>query len=117
MASDAGAFGYILKSDVQDIDIILRAIHTVHQGGEYFTPSIKEKLRSRISGKSKFGLSKREIEVLREIAKGLSNRTIADELRIDERTVANHVSNILFKINAKNRTEAVAISRREGIIA
>jgi DNA-binding NarL/FixJ family response regulator len=116
VASDAGAVGYILKNDVQDADIIINAINTVYQGGEYFTPSIKEKLKNRILGKRKFGLSKREIEVLKAIAKGLSNRMIAGELFIDERTVANHVSNILFKLNAKNRTEAAAICRGEGII-
>ena len=63
-----------------------------------------------------FGLTRREFEILRLMADGPNNRDIARELTIRERTVANHVSNILFKIDAKNRTEAACIARKEGLI-
>jgi DNA-binding NarL/FixJ family response regulator len=115
-ALDLGVAGYLLKSDVQEPNILLRAVSTVHQGGEYFTPSIKGKIRDRFQDKRKLNLSGREIEVLEWIAQGLSNRDIALTLKIDERTVANHVANILSKLYAKNRTEAVAIGKREKVI-
>ncbi|MEW6418940.1 MAG: response regulator transcription factor [Nitrospirota bacterium] len=118
-AIKAGASGFLLKKEVQDPDIIVNAIHTVHHGDAYITPSITAKILNeikRLSEKCKFELTKRELQILRFMAEGKDNREIAKELDIDIRTVANHVSSILFKMNAKNRTEAAAIARKEGIV-
>ena len=62
------------------------------------------------------GLSKREYEVLQEISKGLSNREIADKLFVSESTVKTHVSNLLIKLNAQRRTQAVRIARQLNIL-
>jgi DNA-binding NarL/FixJ family response regulator len=61
-------------------------------------------------------LTEREIEVIKLIKEGESNKIIADMLNINERTVANHISNIFMKMGVKNRTEAAVVARREGII-
>lgn len=64
----------------------------------------------------KFGISKREHEVLREIARGLSNQEIGEKLFISESTVKTHVSNLLIKLDAKRRTQAVSHAKKIGII-
>jgi DNA-binding NarL/FixJ family response regulator len=118
-AIKAGASGFLLKKEVQDTDIITNAIRTVHRGDAYITPSITAKILNeikRLTEKCKFELTKRELQILRLIADGKDNKGIAKTLDIDERTVANHISSILFKMNAKNRTEAATIARREGIL-
>lgn len=117
-AVKAGASGFLLKKEVQDPDIILNAIRSVHRGDAYLTPSMIAKILNvvrRLSDRGKYDLTRREAQILQFITEGNDNRGIAKELRIDERTVANHVSNLLFKMNAKNRTEAAAIARREGL--
>ena len=65
---------------------------------------------------NELGLSKREYEVLQEISKGLSNREIADKLYVSESTVKTHVSNLLVKLNAQRRTQAVRIARQLSIL-
>jgi len=115
----AGAAGFLLKTEVQDPDVILRAIRSVHRGDAYMTPSMIAKVLrvvQRLSDKDKYELTRRELEILRLIAEGNDNKGIAKMLAIDIRTVANHVSNLLFKMSAKNRTEAAAIARREGLV-
>jgi DNA-binding NarL/FixJ family response regulator len=62
------------------------------------------------------GLSKREYEVLQEVASGLSNQEIADKLFVSESTIKTHVSNVLVKLNAKRRTQAIQISKALNII-
>ncbi|MGB5418931.1 response regulator transcription factor [Algibacter sp.] len=62
------------------------------------------------------GLSKREYEVLKEVASGLSNQEIADKLFVSESTIKTHVSNLLVKLNAKRRTQAIQISKALNII-
>ncbi len=62
------------------------------------------------------GLSKREYEVLKEVASGLSNQEIADKLFVSESTIKTHVSNLLVKLNAKRRTQAIQISKDLNII-
>ncbi len=118
-AVKAGAAGFLLKKEVQDPDIILQAIRSVHRGDAYMTPSMTAKILrvvQRLSDHDKYALTKRELEILKPVSEGKDNKEIAEALDIDVRTVANHVSNLLFKMNAKNRTEAAAIARREGII-
>lgn len=118
-AVQAGASGFLMKKEVEDPDIITGAVRAVHRGEAYLTPSMTAKILNvvqRLSENDKYGLTKREMEVLKFIAEGKDNRGIAKTLSIDDRTVANHVSNLLFKMNARNRTEAAAIARREGIV-
>lgn len=118
-AVKAGASGYLLKKEVQDPDTIIQAIHTVYRGNAYMTPAITAKILNVIKSLTKdreYELTKREVEILGLIADGKGNSEIANALSINIRTVANHVSNILFKMNAKNRTEAAAIARRDGLI-
>lgn len=115
----AGAAGYLLKEETTDPDILIRAIREVFKGNAYMTPRISAEIL-KVIRKPKhlnpFGLTRRECEILRLMADGLNNRAIARTLTIQERTVANHVSNILFKVNAKNRTEAACIARKQGLL-
>jgi DNA-binding NarL/FixJ family response regulator len=118
-AIKAGASGFLLKKEVQDPDIITNAIRTVHRGDAYITPSITAKILNeikRLTEKCKFELTKRELQILRFMTEGKDNNGIAKALDIDIRTVANHVSSILFKMNATNRTEAAAIARKEVVV-
>jgi len=83
------------------------------------TPAITAKILDVIKSltrKREYELTRREVEILRLIADGKDNTEIASSLSINVRTVANQVSNILFKMNTKNRMEAEAIARREGLI-
>jgi two-component system, NarL family, response regulator DevR len=115
----AGAAGYLLKEETGNPDILIQAIREVYQGNAYMTPRISAEILKVIRkphDHNPFGLTRREFEILKLIADGLNNRAIARKLSIQERTVANHVSNILFKINAKNRTEAACIARRQGLL-
>lgn len=118
-AIKAGASGFLLKSEIRDPELLVRAIKTVHLGDAFMTPSITARvLREirRLSEETGFDLTGRELQILRLIADGRDNRSIAGGLGIEVRTVANHVSNILFKMDARNRTEAAAIARREGLL-
>ncbi len=118
-AVKAGASGFLLKREVQDPDILIKAIRTVHHGDAYMTPSMTSKIlkvMKRLTDSSKYELTKRELQILKLITDGNDNKKIAKELDIETRTVANHVSNILFKLNVGNRTKAAAIARKEGLI-
>jgi len=118
-AIKAGASGFLLKREVQDPDIVVQAILSVHRGEAYLTPAMTAKIIQvvrRLAHRAPFDLTKRESQVLKLITEGKDNRKIAEKLDINIRTVANHVSNLLFKINAKNRTEAAAIARKERLI-
>ncbi len=112
----AGAMGYLLK-DAPAEDLI-RTIRRVHAGEAFIQPEIasrtlRELLRPRQAPLEP--LSDREREVLVLLAQGASNRDIADRLVISEGTVKNHVSNILGKLQAENRTQAAEIARRHGL--
>lgn len=118
-AVNSGAQGYLLKPEVTDPDTILKAILEVNAGRSYLTPTMTAKILDivRKSGSDdRFNLSEREKEILGLIVEGNSNKQIAGILSIDERTVANHVSRILEKMGAKNRTDAAVKARNEGII-
>jgi DNA-binding NarL/FixJ family response regulator len=118
-AVTAGASGFLLKREVQAPEIIANAIRAVHRGDAYLTPSMTSRILNvvrHLSETEHHGLTRRELEVLRLVAEGQDNKGIARRLGIDERTVANHVSSVLFKMNAKNRTEAAAIARKSGLV-
>lgn len=107
----AGAAGYILKSSVREQ--FLQAIRQVCRGERYIDPSIASLLAARVSHRS---LTSRELEVLRMVVKGLSNKEIAVALNIAEATVKLHVSHVLEKLNVKDRTHAATEALRRGIV-
>jgi DNA-binding NarL/FixJ family response regulator len=111
-ALQAGARGYILKSAMRDE--LLRAIREVFQGRRYLDPTVAPLLAARMSHRS---LTGRELEVLRMVAKGLGNKEIAASLSIAEVTVKLHVSHVLEKLGAKDRTEAATLAVQRGIIS
>lgn len=111
-ALQAGARGYVLKSVMRDE--LLRAIREVHAGRRYVDSTAASALAERLSHRS---LTAREVEVLQMVAKGHGNKEIAAALDIAEITVKLHVSHVLEKLNARDRTEAVTLALQRGIIA
>ncbi len=112
----AGALGYLLKD--APAEELIRTIRRVHGGEAFIQPEIasrtlRELLRPQQSPLEP--LSDREREVLLLLAQGASNKEIADRLFITEGTVKNHVSNVLGKLQAENRTQAAEIARRYGL--
>ncbi|HUO14326.1 MAG TPA: response regulator transcription factor [Verrucomicrobiae bacterium] len=107
----AGARAYILKGHVHRE--LLETIRAVHAGRKRIPPDIASELAEHATDDE---LSFREIEVLRLIAAGNSNKTIADQLKIGESTVKSHVTNILSKLSAHDRAHAVTIGLKRGII-
>jgi DNA-binding NarL/FixJ family response regulator len=110
-ALGAGVKGYVLKSSTGD-DLIpaLRAVFA----GEQWVP---KELASRLAALKSFEeLTPREVDVLRHLGKGLANKQIAEALHITEYTVKDHLKNILAKLRVADRTEAVTVALRRGII-
>ena len=117
-AIKAGALGYLLK-DSGPNDLV-RAIRQVHRGEPSLEPAIASKVLFELAHPPKAEpttdpLTEREMEVLRLIAQGYSNRQIADALVITEMTVRAHVSNILGKLHLASRTQAALFALREGL--
>ncbi len=109
-ALQAGASGYLLKG--MAAEELVDAVRVVSRGGRFLPPRIEEKYRDRIDA----GLTRREMEILRLIARGLSNRDIGVELSITEGTVKWNVNHILSKLDAQDRTQAVTLALRRGLI-
>jgi DNA-binding NarL/FixJ family response regulator len=107
----AGARGYLLKS-MPPRDL-LDGIRQVHQGKKRIPPEIAARLAEHLGDEA---LTAREIEVLRHVAGGNRNRDIAERLFISEETVKVHVKHVMDKLGANDRTEAVSIAIRRGII-
>ena len=110
-ALKAGARGYLLKGDVRRE--LLDTIRAVHAGQKRIPPEVAAELAEHAV---EDGLSSREIDVLRLIATGNPNKEIAARLAIAEDTVKGHVTNILSKLGANDRTHAVTIGLKRGII-
>jgi DNA-binding NarL/FixJ family response regulator len=111
-ALTAGAFGYVLKS--APLDELVGVIRKVHAGRKHLPPVVAENLAVYVGGNP---LTEREVEVLRLIAEGDRNRDIGERLGIAEDTVKVHVKRIMDKLGAKDRTQAVAIGIRRGVIS
>ena len=117
---EAGAAGYMLKS-VRGHEIV-DAIRAVHAGESVLHPLVARKVLNRFAGvsskprerKSLELLTEREMEVLKLVTKGLSNKDIADDLCLSVRTVQGHLANIFNKLRVGSRTEAVVHALKEG---
>jgi DNA-binding NarL/FixJ family response regulator len=110
-ALKAGARAYLLKSLLHRE--LLETIRTVYAGHKRIPPEVAAKLADHAADDE---LTPREIEVLRLIATGNANKLVADQLSITEETVKAHVKNILSKLDANDRTHAVTIALKRGII-
>ncbi|MBD0386066.1 MAG: response regulator transcription factor [Nostoc sp. C3-bin3] len=108
----AGAKGYLLK-DAKPNEL-LSAIRIIHRGQQYIPPSVGAKLVQRMSNPE---LSERELDVLRLMAQGMSNLEISITLSISESTVKSHVNRILSKLGVNDRTQAVIVAVRRGIVS
>jgi two-component system NarL family response regulator len=108
----AGAKGYLLKD--AKLSELLNAVRTVHRGQRYISPDVGAKLVQRMSNPE---LSERELAVLRLVAQGMSNLEIATALSISESTVKSHLNRILSKLGVSDRTQAVIIAVKRGIVS
>jgi NarL family two-component system response regulator LiaR len=113
-----GALGYLLKDSSPDQ--LLQAIRDTHAGKSSLDPSVALKIIRELNRPtdqplSPDSLSERELDVLKLVARGLTNQEIADTLVIGERTVGNHIGAILNKLHLANRTQAALYALREGI--
>jgi DNA-binding NarL/FixJ family response regulator len=137
-ALQVGASGYLLK-DLPARDLA-QAVHAVHRGIYQLDPAVMQQVTARLgqarredsqieraslvpargasvpSSLKHTDLTEREIEVLRLIAKGATNREIAEELIISEGTVKTHISNILSRLNLRDRTQAAIYAREQGLL-
>jgi len=110
-ALEAGACGFLLKSSLRKE--LVAMIRTVHAGQRYVSPEIAQQLASHLGASL---LSEREVEVLQCAAAGNANKRIASQLGISEETVKAHMRSILAKLDANDRTHAVTIALKRGMI-
>lgn len=117
-AVEAGAPGYLLKGAPRGE--LFAAVRTVAAGGSLLAPVASSAVLRRVRGEAPTGgpsLTPREREVLQALARGLGNKQIAAQLGVSERTVKFHVSSLFEKLGAGNRTEAVTIAARAGLVS
>jgi DNA-binding NarL/FixJ family response regulator len=110
-ALKAGASGYLLKSMLRKE--LLETIRIVDSGKRRIPPEVAAELADHLADDA---LSEREMEILRQVASGNSNKLIASQLKISEATVKGHMKNILSKLGANDRTHAVTIAIKRGFI-
>ncbi|QHN03612.1 response regulator transcription factor [Granulicella sp. WH15] len=110
-ALKAGASGYLLKSMLRKE--LLDAIRLVHAGKKRIPPEIAAEIADHVTDDA---LSDREVEVLRRVAAGNSNKIIAEQLVVSEGTIKGHIKSILSKLGANDRTHAVTIAMKRGFI-
>ena len=110
-AFEAGARGYLLKNLVRTE--LIDTIRVVHAGKKRVPTEIAKLLAEHFTEDD---LTQREVEILQGVARGNSNKIVADQLNISENTVKNHVKSILSKLGANDRTHAVVIGLQRGII-
>jgi DNA-binding NarL/FixJ family response regulator len=113
-AVQAGAKGYLLKGAPRAE--LFEAVRVVAAGGSLLQPVVASKLMRHMSEPAADALTEREMDVLRLMAKGMPNKEIAAVLVVTERTVKFHISAILSKLGAGNRTEAVRVGVQRGLV-
>lgn len=113
-ALSAGANGYVVK-DVTP-DALLASIHALGNDGFYADPRLSALLLKRNVERTPSDLSPRELDVVRLIGQGLSNKEIGTRLMLSDKTVKNHVANIFVKLNVNARTQVAIYALRNGII-
>jgi DNA-binding NarL/FixJ family response regulator len=118
-AVEAGASGYLLKDS--DDRTLVEAVMTVARGGSYLDKSLTHTVLNRMRSGSQttthdHGLTPREIEVLRMVSVGASNKEVADALGLSVRTIEVHMSHVLEKLGARSRTEAVVSAVKSGLL-
>jgi DNA-binding NarL/FixJ family response regulator len=110
-----GAQGYLLKDTSPDE--LIRAIHSIAQGGAALESGVAARFLENVSGqKTSEDLSERELEVVRLLVSGASNKSIAAQLDLSENTVKTHLSHIFDKLNVQSRAEAVSVALQRGVI-
>ena len=107
-AVEAGATGYLLKDTLRDE--LLRAVRAAYRGEAVLSPAVAGRLMGQVRAPAEDALSGRELEVLRLVAAGKTNREIAATLVVSEHTVARHVQNIFAKLRVSSRTAATAFA-------
>jgi DNA-binding NarL/FixJ family response regulator len=110
----AGAQGYLLKDATPDE--LVRAVRSLMQGGAALEPGVAARLLGRMSEGDPEELSARELEVLRLLVAGASNKSVAAQLGLSENTVKSHISRIFGKLRVQSRAEAVAVALQRGIV-
>lgn len=113
-ATEAGANGYLLK-DTSQTELI-QAIRSTHAGDGWLAPAITAKLMRSMRSGDTTKLSSRELDVLRLVATGNSNKEIAHELHVSQATVKTHLIHIFRKLDVSDRTAAVTVARDRGIL-
>ena len=117
-AIEAGCAGFVVKH--RGLRDLVSAVRAAHAGDAVISPGLLRSLLARMThgtGQAPYGLTNREIEILRRLADGQSNRAIAEELDIAVHTVRNHVQAVIRKIGAHSKLEAVSTALREGVIS
>ena len=110
-AFKAGAVGYLLKNLLRTE--LIDTIRLVHRGHKRIPPDIAQQIAEHAADDA---ITARELDVLRSVANGSSNKIIASDLKISEHTVKNHLKNILAKLDANDRTHAVTIALKRGFL-
>jgi DNA-binding NarL/FixJ family response regulator len=113
-AVEAGATGYLLKDSPRDD--LFRAIRAAAKGESFLTPAVATWLIGRVRAPVEDSLSDREVEVLRLVAQGASNKEVAKQLWISEATVKTHLIHIFGKLGVNDRTSAVTVGLERGIL-
>ncbi len=111
---EAGAVGYLLKDEAPET--IVAAVRAAARGEGYFSPAVTAKVAAWVRGERPAGLTKREVEVVRLVAEGMSTKEIAQALSVSVRTVSFHVGNILEKLGVASRVEAAVWAKEIGIV-
>ena len=121
-ALQAGANGYVLKT--AEPDELVAAVHAVFEGKSVLHPDLMQKMMQHFVNRVAApenpiadALTTREIEVLRMVARGFTNKAIATQLGISDRTVQGHLANVFGKLHAQSRTDAVMIGLRLGLVS
>ena len=113
-AVQAGAQGYVLKGVPRDE--LFRAIRAVAGGGSHLQSEVAAKLLNRLNAEGSAPLTQRQLQVVRLLADGATNKEIARAVGVGERTVKYHIAGIFERLGATNRTEAVSIALRLGLV-